>query len=85
MDRNSGQLKVANTIDRESHFVHDGIYTIPVKAVDASKSLANVAQVSLGIGRGQSAGCISDNVTPGMCLVLLHKSTSAEFLQSWIE
>ncbi|KAI4809244.1 hypothetical protein KUCAC02_018150 [Chaenocephalus aceratus] len=36
IDRDSGELRVANTIDRESHYVHDGIYNITVKAVDAS-------------------------------------------------
>lgn len=39
MDRTSGELKVANTIDRESKYVKDGLYTIPVKAVDTSKSM----------------------------------------------
>lgn len=41
VDRNTGELKVANTIDRESHFVQDGIYNINVKAVDASKLLVH--------------------------------------------
>ncbi|XP_028283599.1 desmocollin 2-like protein [Parambassis ranga] len=36
VDRDNGALKVANTIDRESSFVQDGIYNITVKAVDAS-------------------------------------------------
>ncbi|XP_071382834.1 desmocollin 2-like protein [Centroberyx affinis] len=36
VDVNSGELKVANTIDRESQFVQDGIYNITMKAVDAS-------------------------------------------------
>ncbi|KAM4605593.1 desmocollin 2-like protein [Polymixia lowei] len=36
VDMNSGELKVANTIDRESQFVQDGIYNITIKAVDAS-------------------------------------------------
>lgn len=36
LDKNTGELRVANTIDRESHFVKDGIYNITVKAVDAS-------------------------------------------------
>ncbi|XP_033993194.1 desmocollin 2 like isoform X2 [Trematomus bernacchii] len=36
VDRDNGELRVANTIDRESHYVHDGIYNITVKAVDAS-------------------------------------------------
>lgn len=38
MDRHSGDLKVANTIDRESKFVSDGRYTFTVKAVDAGES-----------------------------------------------
>lgn len=37
VDKNTGQLRVANTIDRESKFVHDGTYNITMKAVDASK------------------------------------------------
>ncbi|XP_054482774.1 desmocollin 2-like protein [Anoplopoma fimbria] len=36
VDRNTGQLRVANTLDRESHFVQDGIYNITMRAVDAS-------------------------------------------------
>ncbi|CAN9502826.1 unnamed protein product [Ophioblennius macclurei] len=36
MDRTSGKLTVANTIDRESDFVKNGMYNITVKAVDAS-------------------------------------------------
>ncbi|XP_061878671.1 desmocollin 2-like protein [Entelurus aequoreus] len=36
VDRNNGELTVANTIDRESSFVMDGIYNISMKAVDAS-------------------------------------------------
>uniref|UniRef100_A0AAQ6ALA3 Cadherin domain-containing protein n=1 Tax=Amphiprion ocellaris TaxID=80972 RepID=A0AAQ6ALA3_AMPOC len=36
VDKNTGELRVANTIDRESQFVKDGIYNITVKAVDAS-------------------------------------------------
>ncbi|XP_044076580.1 desmocollin 2 like [Siniperca chuatsi] len=36
VDRNTGELKVANTIDRESPFVQNGIYNITIKAVDAS-------------------------------------------------
>nr|XP_046264009.1 desmocollin 2 like [Scatophagus argus] len=36
VDKNTGELRVANTIDRESQFVQDGIYNITVKAVDAS-------------------------------------------------
>lgn len=37
VDQNTGELKVANTIDRESHFVQDGTYNITMKAVDGSK------------------------------------------------
>ncbi|XP_070775800.1 desmocollin 2-like protein [Enoplosus armatus] len=36
VDRNTGELKIANTIDRESQFVQNGIYNITMKAVDAS-------------------------------------------------
>ncbi|XP_031711132.1 desmocollin 2-like protein [Anarrhichthys ocellatus] len=36
VDKDSGQLTVANTIDRESQFVHDGLYNITMRAVDAS-------------------------------------------------
>ncbi|KAM9789498.1 desmocollin 2-like protein, partial [Neosynchiropus ocellatus] len=36
VDRNNGELRVANTIDRESKFVKDGLYPITMKAVDAS-------------------------------------------------
>ncbi|XP_061588341.1 desmocollin 2-like protein [Cololabis saira] len=36
LNRDTGELRVANTIDRESHFVKDGIYNITVKAVDAT-------------------------------------------------
>ncbi|XP_034469320.1 desmocollin 2 like [Hippoglossus hippoglossus] len=36
VDKNTGELKVANTIDRESNFVQDGIYNITMKAVDAT-------------------------------------------------
>uniref|UniRef100_A0A673ZRZ9 Desmocollin-2-like n=1 Tax=Salmo trutta TaxID=8032 RepID=A0A673ZRZ9_SALTR len=32
----TGQLKIANTIDRESHFVTNGVYNVTMKAVDAS-------------------------------------------------
>ncbi|KAM4728062.1 desmocollin 2-like protein [Anableps anableps] len=39
VDRNTGELKVTNTIDRESPLVQDGLYNITVKAVDdTSKS-----------------------------------------------
>lgn len=37
VDKNTGQLRVANTIDRESKFVYDGMYNITMKAVDGSK------------------------------------------------
>ncbi|KAG7214812.1 hypothetical protein INR49_010704 [Caranx melampygus] len=36
VDKNTGELRVANTIDRESHHVQDGIYNITMKAVDTS-------------------------------------------------
>uniref|UniRef100_A0A4W5KQ56 Cadherin domain-containing protein n=1 Tax=Hucho hucho TaxID=62062 RepID=A0A4W5KQ56_9TELE len=36
VDESTGQLKIANTIDRESHFVVDGVYNVTMKAVDAS-------------------------------------------------
>ncbi|KAM9790901.1 desmocollin 2-like protein [Syngnathus typhle] len=36
VDRNSGELRVANTIDRESQFVKEGLYNITVRAVDAT-------------------------------------------------
>ncbi|XP_026169973.1 desmocollin 2-like protein [Mastacembelus armatus] len=36
VDRNTGELKVANTIDRESSFVQNGLYNITMKAVDAT-------------------------------------------------
>ncbi|KAM4551150.1 desmocollin 2-like protein [Odontesthes bonariensis] len=36
VDRNTGELRVANTIDRESHLVTDGIYNVTMKAVDTS-------------------------------------------------
>ncbi|KAJ0058729.1 hypothetical protein NL108_000414, partial [Boleophthalmus pectinirostris] len=36
MDRVTGELKVANTIDRESSFVQNGLYNISVRAVDGS-------------------------------------------------
>ena len=41
VDRNTGELRVANTIDRESHFVKDGMYYVTMKAVDTSKLLLN--------------------------------------------
>uniref|UniRef100_A0A674F0H6 Desmocollin-3-like n=1 Tax=Salmo trutta TaxID=8032 RepID=A0A674F0H6_SALTR len=37
VDESTGQLKIANTIDRESHFVVDGVYNVTMKAVDASQ------------------------------------------------
>lgn len=36
VDRTTGELKVANTIDRESSFAQDGMYNITMRAVDAS-------------------------------------------------
>ncbi|XP_077580450.1 desmocollin 2-like protein [Stigmatopora nigra] len=36
VDRNTGELRVANTIDRESHFVKNDIYNITMRAVDAT-------------------------------------------------
>ncbi|XP_058506688.1 desmocollin 2-like protein isoform X1 [Solea solea] len=36
VDRGTGELRVANTIDRESHFVENGIYNVTMKAVDSS-------------------------------------------------
>ncbi|XP_023282988.1 desmocollin-2-like [Seriola lalandi dorsalis] len=36
VDKSTGELRVANTIDRESQFVQNGIYNITMKAVDAS-------------------------------------------------
>lgn len=36
LDKNTGELTVANTIDRESPFVQNGRYNITVKAVDTS-------------------------------------------------
>ncbi|CAL8279848.1 unnamed protein product [Lota lota] len=47
VDMNSGELKVANTIDRESPVVQDGVYNITMKAVDATKksSLGTVTLV----------------------------------------
>uniref|UniRef100_A0A3P8QQZ5 Cadherin domain-containing protein n=1 Tax=Astatotilapia calliptera TaxID=8154 RepID=A0A3P8QQZ5_ASTCA len=40
VDRDTGELRVANTIDRESPLVHDGFYNITVRAVDASSKSA---------------------------------------------
>ena len=39
VDRNTGELRVANTFDRESELVDNGIYNITMKAVDASRLL----------------------------------------------
>lgn len=39
VDRNTGELTVANTIDRESNFVKNGNYNITMRAVDASMTL----------------------------------------------
>ncbi|XP_019734708.1 desmocollin 2-like protein [Hippocampus comes] len=36
VDRNTGELRVANTIDRESNFVKNGNYNITMRAVDAT-------------------------------------------------
>uniref|UniRef100_A0A8C7SKK4 Cadherin domain-containing protein n=1 Tax=Oncorhynchus mykiss TaxID=8022 RepID=A0A8C7SKK4_ONCMY len=36
VDESTGQLKIANNIDRESHFVTNGVYNVTMKAVDAS-------------------------------------------------
>uniref|UniRef100_UPI0037E7CDDD desmocollin 2-like protein n=1 Tax=Semicossyphus pulcher TaxID=241346 RepID=UPI0037E7CDDD len=36
INRDNGELTVANTIDRESQFVQNGLYNLTVKAVDAS-------------------------------------------------
>uniref|UniRef100_A0A3P9J7Q5 Desmocollin 2 like n=1 Tax=Oryzias latipes TaxID=8090 RepID=A0A3P9J7Q5_ORYLA len=36
VDTNTGELKVANTIDRESHYVYGGLYNITMRAVDPS-------------------------------------------------
>uniref|UniRef100_A0A665VP38 Desmocollin-2-like n=1 Tax=Echeneis naucrates TaxID=173247 RepID=A0A665VP38_ECHNA len=36
VDRNTGELRIANTVDRESPFATDGIYNVTMKAVDAS-------------------------------------------------
>ncbi|XP_074543839.1 desmocollin 2-like protein [Halichoeres trimaculatus] len=36
IERDTGEVKVANTIDRESQLVKDGTYTVTVKAVDAT-------------------------------------------------
>ncbi|XP_069013535.1 desmocollin 2-like protein [Embiotoca jacksoni] len=36
VDRNTGELRVANTIDKESQFLQDGLYNITMKAIDAS-------------------------------------------------
>lgn len=39
VDKHTGELRVANTIDRESELVYNGIYNITMKAVDASRLL----------------------------------------------
>ncbi|KAG5841886.1 hypothetical protein ANANG_G00171780 [Anguilla anguilla] len=36
VDGKTGDLKIANTVDRESEFVQNGMYNITVKAIDAS-------------------------------------------------
>ncbi|XP_047446246.1 desmocollin 2 like isoform X2 [Mugil cephalus] len=38
IDRANGDIKVANTIDRESNFVKNGLYNVTVKATDGSKT-----------------------------------------------
>lgn len=45
VDKNTGELRVANTIDRESKFVYDGLYNVTVKAVDTSKCLLNTVHL----------------------------------------
>lgn len=45
VDRNTGELRVANTIDRESPFVTNGTYTMTMKAVDSSKLLINAVHL----------------------------------------
>lgn len=47
MDKNTGQLRVANTIDRESKFVSDAMYNVTMKAVDASKFTAPCCRSSV--------------------------------------
>ena len=54
VDVNTGELKVANTIDREAPHVVNGIYNITMKAVDASK-LRSPATVT----QPWSFGCIA--------------------------
>lgn len=51
VDKNTGQLRVANTIDRESKFVHDGIYNVTMKAVDARKFSARFSFHQLQFGK----------------------------------
>ncbi|XP_017278035.1 desmocollin 2 like [Kryptolebias marmoratus] len=48
LDKNTGELKVANTIDRESDLVQDGLYNISVRAVDSSTK-SGVGMVTLVI------------------------------------
>lgn len=40
VDKNTGQLRVANTIDKESKFVNDAMYNVTMRAVDASEFTA---------------------------------------------
>lgn len=41
VDENTGDLKTANTIDRESPLVYNNTYNITMKAVDESKYKAH--------------------------------------------
>lgn len=47
IDRNTGELRVANTIDRESAFALNGTYNVNVRAVDTSKLLVAVFFLTL--------------------------------------
>ena len=49
VDVNTGELKVANTIDREATHVVQGLYDITIKAVDASKLRCNPACPFVGL------------------------------------
>ncbi len=49
---NTGELKTANTIDRESPLVHKDMYNITIRAVDESESglchiLDNIIRLNL--------------------------------------
>uniref|UniRef100_A0AAV2JPY4 Cadherin domain-containing protein n=1 Tax=Knipowitschia caucasica TaxID=637954 RepID=A0AAV2JPY4_KNICA len=48
IDRNTGEFKVANTIDRESSFVQNGVYNVTVKAMDES-SKSSIATVVIQV------------------------------------